>query len=105
MTNGFKISEYAKTKFKDMSLGTQKKFFLSTMAVGDNHLLVLDEPSDALDSESKSILISMIKEFSKNIIVIIASHDREFIKKINPIIIELKSDEFTNFFIQDKVYA
>lgn len=91
----FKLTNNLDTKFSDMSLGTQKKLFLSTLAIGDNAVIILDEPTNGLDSESNEHLYEILSELKKNAIIIMATHDPVLIKNLSPIMIELRNT--TNF--------
>lgn len=84
------LSEYMNVAFKNMSLGTQKKLFLSTMFIGDNSLIILDEPDNGLDAKTIDLLAGSINKFAENNIVITVSHDNNFLEKINPKIIRLE---------------
>lgn len=104
LVEGFSLLPQLKVRFDQMSLGTQKKLFLSTLGMGDSKINILDEPSNALDDFSNQLLVDLIIEKSKNSIVIIASHDMQLISKINPIVISLNSLPNADFNIQREVY-
>ena len=44
------------------------------------NILILDEPTANVDLETSKIIINLIKEYSKNHIVILVSHDLKFVK-------------------------
>ncbi len=93
----FKLTPHLHSKFKDMSLGTQKKLFLSTLAIGNNSLIILDEPTNGLDKESSELLCEWLIELSKNSIVILTTHDQLLLKAISPTIIKLQSSPTMHF--------
>ncbi len=95
LINRFRLSTHLHSRFNEMSLGTQKKLFLTTLGIGDSQLIILDEPTNALDSESNQFLYEIIQELSKSAIVILATHDQGLLKIIKPIIIQLKSNPIT----------
>jgi len=92
----FNLTDYLSTKFSDMSLGTQKKLFLSTLAIGKKSLYVLDEPSNGLDSKSCLALTSFLRDAIQHAIVIMATHDQTLLNALNPTIIKLSSPPTTN---------
>jgi len=96
LIDGFKLTPHLDTKFKDMSLGTQKKLFLATIALGDSPLIIMDEPTNALDDASSQLLQEIIKKMSLEKIIIIASHDNVLLNAINPIIINITSHPVTS---------
>ena len=63
------FDRFQKSKFQDMgemSGGQQQRFLMSKLFSLDRDLLVLDEPSSALDNVSEQLLIKLIKQESKN---------------------------------------
>lgn len=61
----------------ELSGGQRKKVFLSVTLCSKRKVLILDEPTNALDLESQNCLLSTIKNSNKSIIMI--THNREFI--------------------------
>lgn len=105
LTEGFRLADFLHIKFNDMSLGSQKKLFLTTLAMTDGGLIIMDEPNNALDDQSNKVLTELIVELSKNNIVVIATHDKSLIRDINPMILELMSTPISNFNIRKVEYA
>jgi len=89
LIDGFGLRPHLYTRFSDMSLGTQKKLFLTTLLIGESKLIIMDEPTNALDETSIAFLVQVISNLSKCAIVIIATHDQGFLEKISPTIIKL----------------
>ena len=54
------------------------------------NILILDEPTANVDLETSKIIINLIKEYSKNHIVILVSHDLKFVKENSNIIYHLE---------------
>ncbi len=96
LIEGFKLAPHLDTKFKDMSLGTQKKLFLTTIALGDGQLIIMDEPTNALDDTSNRVLQEIIKKISQDKIIITASHDEILLNAINPTIINITTRPVTS---------
>jgi len=70
-------------KVKNFSLGMKQKLGIAQAMLGNHPLIILDEPTNALDNESLEKLINYIKRINKKgITFIIASHDKEFINDI-----------------------
>ena len=53
---GYQLENYLTTQFENMSVGTKKKFFLSTFGIQHHAIVLLDEPTNALDESAKSFL-------------------------------------------------
>jgi ABC-2 type transport system ATP-binding protein len=92
LIDSFKLKSHLHSKFSDMSLGTQKKLFLTTLAIGNSKLIILDEPTNALDEQSTRLLHAIIKKESADKIVIIATHDENLLSDLDPTIINLQSN-------------
>lgn len=101
--DSFRVNDYLKTKFQNMSLGSQKKLFLATVAMSNSPLIVLDEPSNALDEQSSLFLAKMINEASNNSIVIIATHDEKLAANICPTVISLKAAPICQFEVVNRI--
>lgn len=70
-------------KVKNFSLGMRQKLGIGQAMLGNHPLIILDEPTNALDRESLVKLISYIKRVNeKGTTFIIASHDHEFINEV-----------------------
>lgn len=61
----------------ELSGGQRKKVFLAPALCSKKKVLILDEPTNALDIESKQILLYMIRVLNKSIIMV--THDKDFI--------------------------
>ena len=88
-----KIDLDLKNKFPLELSGGQLQRIVIAIALSKNpRLLLLDEPTTALDEINKSIVLNIIKELQKkmNFILIFVSHDIESIKSVCDEIIILK---------------
>lgn len=71
-------------KVKHFSLGMKQKVGIAQALLGNNELIVLDEPTNALDEESIDLLVRIIREFKSNqTTFLITSHDSSFINKVS----------------------
>ncbi|MDP9475312.1 MAG: ATP-binding cassette domain-containing protein, partial [Actinomycetota bacterium] len=59
-----------------LSSGERAKVLLAGLILGDNNLLVLDEPTNYLDIETQDVLLDALGEFPGGILFV--SHDRYF---------------------------
>ena len=57
----FGLDPHLQTRFSAMSLGTQKKFMLSAIWIGNPQVMLLDEPSNGLDNHAREILAQRIR--------------------------------------------
>ena len=75
--------EYLRGKnAKKFSGGEQQKMGLARLMMKDYDLVILDEPTSAMDEISKTRAIDIIKEYAKNKTLIMITHD---LSKVNDI--------------------
>jgi ATP-binding cassette subfamily F protein 3 len=63
-----------------LSSGERAKVILAGIILGDNNLLVLDEPTNYLDIETQDVLLDALEEFPGGILFV--SHDRHFVDQL-----------------------
>jgi ATP-binding cassette subfamily F protein 3 len=63
-----------------LSSGERAKVILAGIILGDNNLLVLDEPTNYLDIETQDVLLEALADFPGGILFV--SHDRYFVEKL-----------------------
>jgi ATP-binding cassette subfamily F protein 3 len=64
----------------NLSSGERAKVSLTEIILGDNNLLVLDEPTNYLDIETQDVLLDALGEFPGGILFV--SHDRFFMEAL-----------------------
>ena len=81
-----------KRSMKSYSLGMEKKISVIQAFMNNPELILLDEPTNALDEASVDILINIIKSVNKEkgTTFIITSHDKENLVQMCDEIIEMK---------------
>lgn len=91
LLNEFELWKYRNEKISSFSFGMKKKISLVCALIGQPKILILDEPTNGLDTKSILIMKKYIdKLITKGSIVIISSHILEFIEKIAVKIIFIK---------------
>ncbi len=81
-----------KNPFK-LSGGEKKKIAIITMLILEPKVLILDEPTIGLDTFSRSNLMESLKRISKEITILIISHNIEDVYEYADYIIELENGE------------
>jgi len=80
----FDLPTDKKNRVKKFSLGMKQKLGIAQAMLGNCELIVLDEPTNALDEESIQKLIAYIREVNlRGSTFLITSHDREFLENIS----------------------
>ncbi|GAB2897740.1 ATP-binding cassette domain-containing protein [Paralcaligenes sp. KSB-10] len=62
-------------RFEQMSTGTRRKVFLTAAALGEPAVVIADGPSNGLDVRACSVLAEQFKTWSRDRVVLFASHD------------------------------
>ena len=87
--NGFGLPPYLDTRFDAMSLGTQKKFMLSAAWIGEPVVMLIDEPSNALDISAKNLLADLFKERKLRCVILFSTHDVDFVAATSASVVQL----------------
>jgi len=78
-----KLSDDAYRRIGGYSRGMRQRLGLASVLVGDPELLILDEPSSALDPEGRNDMVNIIKDLNRQgKTVLISSHILDDIEKI-----------------------
>src|SRR5688500_10817345 len=72
--------ETVNKKVAKVSSGERAKVLLAGLILGDNNLLVLDEPTNYLDIETQDVLLEALRDFPGGILFV--SHDRYFVEEL-----------------------
>jgi cell division transport system ATP-binding protein len=74
-----------------LSGGEQQRVAVARAVVGNPGIILADEPTGSLDSDSADIIIELLKEYrQRGATVVIATHDKELIEKTGGRVICLK---------------
>jgi ABC-2 type transport system ATP-binding protein len=67
-------------RFEQMSTGTRRKIFLTAAALGEPAVILADGPSNGLDKQARAVLAEQFKIWSRDRVVLFASHDPELVQ-------------------------
>jgi cell division transport system ATP-binding protein len=74
-----------------LSGGEQQRIAVARAIVGDPKIILADEPTGNLDEDSANIILNLLKKFHiRGATVIVATHDKELIRKAGGRVINLK---------------
>lgn len=101
----FGIDEILNRQVNTLSLGQKQKVAIVSSILLEPRILILDEPSNGLDIDSKDMLIKMLEKIKKqlNTTILIASHDSDFIRKIVDRVMIIHSGEVKKILINDNI--
>ena len=84
------LAGYGKRKPNTLSGGQKQRIAIARALVKSPEIIMADEPTGALDSETGKQVFDTLKKLSKDKLVIVVSHDRDFAETYGDRIIELK---------------
>ena len=84
------LTGYAKRKPNTLSGGQKQRIAIARALVKSPEIIMADEPTGALDSATGKQVFDTLKKLSKDKLVIVVSHDRDFAEAYGDRIIELK---------------
>ncbi|MDE6585456.1 MAG: ABC transporter ATP-binding protein/permease [Clostridia bacterium] len=87
------LKEFADRKCNCLSGGQKQRVAIARALIKQPKLLLCDEPTGALDSETGEEIFNLLKELSGERLVVVVSHDRESAEKYGDRVIELKDGE------------
>ena len=84
------LKDYGKRKPNTLSGGQKQRIAIARALIKNPEIIMADEPTGALDSQTGIQVLDTLKKLSKDTLVIVVSHDREFALNYGDRIIELK---------------
>lgn len=84
------MTNFASRKPNTLSGGQKQRVAIARALVKDPEIIMADEPTGALDSKTGQQVFDTLKKLSKDKLVIVISHDRDFAEQYADRIIELK---------------
>ncbi len=84
------LSGYYRRKPNQLSGGQKQRVAIARALIKDPEIIMADEPTGALDSNTGKQVMDTLKKLSKEKLVIIVSHDREFAEIYGDRVIELR---------------
>lgn len=83
-------------KPKALSGGQKQRVAIARALVGNPTVILADEPTGALDSKTGTSIMELLKEASKDHLVVMVTHNNEYASKYADRVIELKDGQIIN---------
>ena len=99
------LEQFARRKPNTLSGGQKQRVAIARALVKDPEIIMADEPTGALDSNTGKQVFDTLKQLSKDKLVIVVSHDREFAEIYGDRIIELKDGKVISDVSKNKIAA
>lgn len=90
------LADQLNKKPNEMSGGQMQRVAIARALVNDPEILLADEPTGALDSETSVQIMELLKEISKDRLVIMVTHNPELAKQYSTRIIRLLDGNITD---------
>ncbi|MDE6614173.1 MAG: ATP-binding cassette domain-containing protein, partial [Clostridia bacterium] len=87
------LDGYADRKPNELAGGQKQRVAIARALVKNPNIIMADEPTGALDSSTGKAIFDTFKKISKDKLVIVVSHDREFAEEYGDRVIELADGE------------
>ncbi len=94
--NQVDLDGYGNRKPNELSGGQKQRVAIARALVKNPEIIMADEPTGALDSNTGKQVLDTLKKLSKEKLIIVVSHDQEFAESYADRIIELADGEVIN---------
>lgn len=96
LLNKLELTQLKTRKVNELSGGQKQRVAIARALIKNPKIILADEPTGNLDSTTGKQVMDLLKEISKDRLVIIVSHDNEAAKKYGDRIIEIKDGKVFN---------
>lgn len=90
------IDKFEKTKINVLSGGERQRVAIARAISSDTKILLCDEPTGSLDRENAIAVMNILKELSKNILVIVATHNMDIVNDYADHVVKIKNNNITS---------
>jgi len=96
------LKGYNDRKPNTLSGGQKQRLAIARALVKSPEIIMADEPTGALDSKTGEQVFDTLKELSKDTLIMVVSHDRDFAERYADRIIELKDGKVISDLTKEK---
>lgn len=90
------LSEHTKKRPNQLSGGQKQRVAIARAIINEPDIILADEPTGALDSKTSIQIMDILKEISKDCLVIMVTHNNELAEEYSTRIISLCDGKVTN---------
>ena len=95
-----------KRRINELSGGERQRVAIARALIKDPKVIIADEPTGNLDSKNRDIVMNILKDLSKEKLVLIVTHDNNLSKLYGDRLIKIKDGEImivSNFTLQARI--
>ncbi len=90
------LSDYSGHLANQLSIGQQQRVAISRALFKNSKILIADEPTSNLDSQNSLAIFNLLKAYSKDHLVVVASHDADMIQLFSDMTIYMVDGRITS---------
>lgn len=90
------LGDHLNKRPNQLSGGQMQRVAIARSLVNDPDILLADEPTGALDSDTSTQIMDLLKEVAKDRLVIMVTHDAELAEKYSTRIVKLRDGKITD---------
>jgi len=95
------LKGYQNRKVNQLSGGQKQRVAIARALARQCKLIIADEPTGNLDEENGEIVWKLLQQQSKNLLVVVITHDQESAKKYGDRVITLKDGKVESYILRD----
>jgi len=97
------LTKYRNTKTSKLSGGQKQRVAIARALANDTPIIVADEPTGALDSKSSSSILKLLKEISKDKLVVVVTHNKKEIEGFATRLIKMHDGRILENIVVEKI--
>lgn len=90
------LNEQKEKKSNELSGGQMQRIAIARALINDSKIVLADEPTGALDSKNSIVIMDLLKEISKDRLVVCVTHNIDLAEQYSDEIIKLKDGEIVD---------
>ncbi len=90
------LGDYIRNRPSELSGGQMQRVAIARALVNDPKILLADEPTGALDTQTSLQVMELLKEIAKDRLVIMVTHNPELAERFSTRIVRLRDGEITD---------
>ncbi len=90
------MDKYSKRKCLKLSGGQRQRVAIARAIVKDPTFILADEPTGSLDAATGTAIMELLKEISKQKLIVVVTHDRSFAERYGDRLIELSDGKIVS---------